>query len=237
MIAYPAIDLRGGRAVQLVGGNPADERIGLPDPLDTARAWVAAGFATLHVVDLDAALGDGDNRSLIAELIRGVDAHVQVGGGVRDDAAADALVEAGALRVIVGTRAIEDHAWLECLARRLPHRIVVAADVRQDAVLVRGWTRESGVAVSQFLARLEQLPLAGILVTDVAREGRMSGVDAPRFRTLVRTTPHALIAAGGIASIADLRALADAGVAGAVLGMALYTGGIDGVAAAREFGS
>lgn len=236
MIAYPAVDLRGGRAVQLVGGLPERERVSLPDPIDTARRWVEAGFGVLHVVDLDAALGTGDNRALIEELIRSVQVPVQVGGGVRDDDVAAALLAAGADRVIVGTRALEDAGWLACLARRHRGRVVVAADVRGDAVLTRGWTRSSEWCADDFLASLDALPLAAVLVTDVAREGSMSGIDGARFTRLARATTHALLAAGGIAGMEDLRTLERAGVAGAVLGMALYTGAIDGAAAAREFG-
>jgi phosphoribosylformimino-5-aminoimidazole carboxamide ribotide isomerase len=236
VIAYPAIDLRGGRAVQLVGGRPEQERVSWPDPLDTARHWVDAGFSALHVVDLDAALGTGDNRALIRELIHAVPVPVQVGGGVRDDETADALLAAGADRVIVGTRAIEDAAWLDGLARRQPDRVVVAADVRDDTVLTRGWTRSSQRVIDDFLASLRTLPLAGVLVTDVAREGRMAGIDGDLFARLAHTTAHALLAAGGIARMDDLRTLDRAGVAGAVLGMALYTRAIDGAAAAREFG-
>jgi phosphoribosylformimino-5-aminoimidazole carboxamide ribotide isomerase len=235
VIAYAAIDLRGGRTVQLVGGRPERERISLPDPLQVARRWVEAGFRALHVVDLDAALGRGDNRSIIADVLRSVDVPVQVGGGVRDDAAADALLGAGAQRVVVGTRAIGDRTWLAGLARARPGRVVVAADVREDTVLTHGWAEATDVRVDRFLNSLDDLPLAAILVTDVAREGQMTGIDAVRFAPLVAATAHPLIAAGGIAGIEDLRVLDEVGVAGAVLGMALYTGAIDGVLAAREF--
>ncbi|MGH7553105.1 MAG: HisA/HisF-related TIM barrel protein, partial [Longimicrobiales bacterium] len=207
MIAYAAIDLRGGRTVQLVGGRPDRERISLPDPVDVARRWVDEGFRALHVVDLDAAFGRGDNRSVISELLRSVDVPVQVGGGIRDEAAADALLGAGADRVVVGTRAIEDPAWLAALARARPGRVVVAADLREDTVLTRGWATATDVRVDRFLRSLDDLPLAAVLVTDVAREGQMTGIDAVRFAPLVAATSRPLIAAGGIAGIEDLRVL------------------------------
>jgi len=235
MIAYPAVDLRGGRVVQLVGGRPEDERVSLPDPVAVARRWVADGFRALHVVDLDAALGSGSNRDAIFAILEQVDVPVQVGGGVRDDESADTLLEAGAARVIVGTRAVEDHAWLETLAARWPGRIVVAADIRDGIVVTRGWTEGTGLEATNFLERLDPLPLGGILVTDVSREGRMQGADADRFAALAAATRHPLLASGGIRDIHDLHELARRGVAGAVLGMALYTGALDPRATATEF--
>ncbi len=241
MIAYPAIDLRGGRAVQLVGGRPGTERVSLPDPLAVAHRWKRAGFQRVHLVDLDAALGTGSNRAAIEEILQYGEMEAQVGGGIRDDEAAAALLEAGAARVIVGTRAVEEPDWLEALAARHPGRVLLAADVRgaalADEVVIRGWTAGAGVGIGKLLARLTALPLAGVLVTDVGREGSMLGIDALRFGALARATRHPLLAAGGIAAIGDLRALAGAGVAGAVLGMALYAGGVDAVDVAREFAS
>lgn len=235
MIALPAVDLKGGAVVQLVGGRPTDERVRLPDPVAVARQWVDAGFRALHVVDLDAALGTGSNRAAVEAILAAVDVPVQVGGGVRDDETADALLAAGAARVIAGTRAVEDAAWIAALAERHPGRVIVAADVRGRVVVTRGWTAGAGITVDALLRRLEPLPLAGLLVTDVSREGRMAGADAARFAALAAATRHPVIAAGGIAGMDDLRALAARGVAGAVLGMALYTGGVDAREAAREF--
>jgi phosphoribosylformimino-5-aminoimidazole carboxamide ribotide isomerase len=235
VIAYAALDLRGGRVVQLVGGRPDQERVSLPDPLAVARHWVAAGFTALHVIDLDAALSHGDNLAVIEEVIRAAGVPVQVGGGVRDETRADQLLDNGAERVIVGTRAIEEPEWLAEFTQARPRRIIVAVDVRDGAVLTRGWTEAATVRIRDVLAALDALPLAGILVTDVTREGRMTGVHAPAFAEVARATRHPLIAAGGIGALEDLRALEAAGAAGAVLGMALYTGAIDGGAAAREF--
>ena len=235
MIAYAAIDLKGGRVVQLVGGRPEDERVSLPDPVAVARQWTELGFRALHVVDLDAALGTGSNREAIREILAAVDAPVQVGGGVRDDDAARTLLEAGAARVVVGTRGVEDPDWLAALAERWPGRIVLAADIRDGRVVTRGWTETTALEATELLARIDPLPLAGVLVTDVSREGRMLGADADRFATLAAATRHPLIASGGIKNIDDLRALAARGVAGCVLGMALYTGAVDPRAIAREF--
>jgi phosphoribosylformimino-5-aminoimidazole carboxamide ribotide isomerase len=238
MIAYAAIDLRGGRVVQLVGGRPDAERVSLPDPAGVARRWVECGFAALHVVDLDAALGSGDNSAAIeAVLAAAGNVPVQVGGGVRTTARAESLLAAGAARVVVGTRAVQDRAWLERLADRWPGRIVVAADIRGDDVVISGWTAGAGVSADAFLAGLAELPLAANLVTDVSREGSMAGVDTDRFRQLVRQSTQPLLASGGVANAADLAALRSAGAAGAVLGMALYTGALDAPTTASEYGT
>jgi len=234
LIAYPAIDLRGGKAVQLVGGRPEAERISLPDPVEVAVRWIDAGFRALHVIDLDAALGTGNNRIAIDRILAAVSVPVQVGGGIRDDAAADSLIGAGAARVIVGTRAVEDEGWRRALAVRHPERVVVAADVRGDNIVTRGWTEETAVRADAFLQTLSHEPIAAVLVTDVGREGQMIGVDVAKFEMLVRASAHPVLAAGGIRDLNDLHALDAVGVAGAVLGMALYTGAIDAPPAAGQ---
>jgi phosphoribosylformimino-5-aminoimidazole carboxamide ribotide isomerase len=235
MTAYAAVDLRGGRVVQLVGGRPGSERVSLADPVAIACYWVELGFAALHVVDLDAALGAGSNLPDIEAILAAVSVPVQVGGGIRSTAAADRLLAAGAARVVVGTRALEEPGWLDTLSRGRPDRVTVAADVRNRRVVTRGWTQESELDPESFLASLDALPLAAVLVTDVDREGQMLGADIELFRRLARATRHPLLASGGIASIEDLTALEEAGAAGAVLGMALYTAKLDPVLATRVF--
>ncbi len=235
MIVWPAVDLQAGRVVQLVGGRPGTERVSLPDPVAVARGWIERGFRALHVIDLDAALGTGSNRAAIEAILGAVDVPVQVGGGIRDEALADAYLAAGAARVIAGTRAVRDRAWLEALADRHPERIVVAADTRDREVLVRGWTEAAGLALLDFVRGLAGLPLAAILVTDVGREGRLAGADTALVGDVVAAASQPILAAGGIATVADHRRLADAGVAGAVLGMSNYAGDMDATAVAREF--
>lgn len=233
---YAAIDVRRGRVVQLVGGDPDAERVSLPDPGAVARGWVDSGFAALHLIDLDAALGVGGNDGAVAEVLAAANGvPVQVGGGVRTTERAEALLEAGAAAVVVGTRAVQEPGWLEEITARWPHRIVVAADVRDEEVVVRGWTAGAGMTPDVLLARLADLPLAAVLVTDVAREGSMGGADVVRFRRLAAASVHPLLASGGIAGAADLATLSTTGVAGAVVGMALYTGALDPTATAREY--
>lgn len=238
MIAYAAIDVRGGRVVQLVGGRPDTERVSLPDPAAVAADWIGCGFAALHVVDLDAALGAGANDDAVTAVLDAGTAGgvpVQVGGGVRTTARTAALLEAGAARVVVGTRAVEEPAWLEELAELAPDRIVLAADVRAGQVVVRGWTADAGITADRLLQRVADLPLAGVLVTDVSREGRMEGIDIAAFQRLVAGCTHPLLASGGVAGADDLDELDRAGAAGVVLGMALYTGALDARTVARKY--
>ena len=222
--------------MQWVGGLPETERVSLPDPAAVAERWWRAGFGTLHVVDLDAALGRGHNRALVRELIARTEAVTQFGGGVRDRAGIAGALAAGTDRVIVGTRAVEDWAWLARAAAEFPNRVVVAADTRGGKVLRRGWTRASDTSVEDFLSTLDDLPLAGVLCTDVAREGRVRGGDPERARAVIEASPHPVWMSGGISSLEELRRLGRAGAAGAVLGMALYDGTLPMEALAAEFG-
>ena len=235
--AIPAVDLRGGRCVQLVGGRPEDERVSLPDPLAVARRWWDTGFGTLHLVDLDAALASGDNLDVLRDLLQATPAVTQVGGGIRDDARADALVDAGADRIIVGTRALDDPEWLAALARRHPHRVVVAADTRDGLVLRKGWTESSGLPVAEYLSRLADLPLAGVLVTDVGQEGRLEGIQRDSVAATLDASPLPVWISGGVTTNDELAFLAEHGAAGAVLGMALYTETLDPDTVAGRWGA
>lgn len=236
MIAIPAVDLKGGRCVQLVGGRPEHERVSLPDPLAVARRWWDTGFSALHVVDLDAALGSGDNAAVVAALATVTPALTQAGGGVRDDERADALLAAGIDRVVVGTRAVDDPDWLQALAGRHPGRIVVAADTRDAYVVRKGWTERAGLTIGDFLERLEGLPLAAVLTTDVGVEGRMQGMNRTDLARTLRWSRLPVIASGGVTTEDDLAWLEDHGAAGAVLGMALYTGTLDAERVAARWG-
>lgn len=236
MIAIPAIDLREGACVQLVGGDFDQERVRLPDPVAVAAGWRDLGFAKLHVVDLDAATERGDNRAAIDALIALPRVSVQVGGGLATTERVTELLDRGASVAVVGTRAVRDPAWLEGLAAMHPGRIVVAADVRGREVVVRGWTAGAGLDVRDLLARIRGLPLAGVLATAVHVEGRLEGPDLDLVQSIRAATDLPLVASGGIRGVDDLRDLDRAGAAGAVIGMALYTGTLDPRAVAEEFG-
>ena len=237
MIAIPAIDLRAGACVQLVGGDYQAERVRLEDPLAVARDWIETGFTRLHVVDLDAATGRGSNADLIRDLLREASVPVQVGGGVRDEQRIEELLEAGAHAVIVGTRAIEDESWREEMAHRFPGRLIVAADVRERLVVTKGWADTTQRWVTDVVHELSVLPLAGVLVTAVHREGQLQGTDLPLMEDVAEASAWPVYASGGVTTLDDMHALAHRGLAGAVLGMALYTGVLDARHLAQEFGA
>lgn len=236
MIAIPAVDLRGGHCVQLVGGDYADERVRLEDPYAVAHDWARQGFTRLHVVDLDAATGRGDNAAIIRDILRDSAVPVQVGGGVREESRIERLLEDGATWVVVGTRAIEDEFWRREMAERFPGRLIVAADVRDRRVVTRGWAETSSLDVIDFVEDLASLPLAGVLVTAVHKEGRMEGTDLPLMEDVADASAWPVFASGGVSSLEDMRGLEHRGLAGAVLGMALYTGVLDARRLIEEFG-
>jgi phosphoribosylformimino-5-aminoimidazole carboxamide ribotide isomerase len=237
MLAIPAIDLRDRHCVQLVGGDYNAESIRLDDPVAVARRWAAAGFSRLHVVDLDAATGRGDNRDLVRDLLRDAPLPIQVGGGVRALEAMSSLFDDGADQVIVGTRGIEDPEWLGEQATLFPGRIILAADVRDKQIVSKGWSTRTKLRLADLLSELEGVPLAGLLVTAVHKEGKMQGTDLPLIEEAVRLSAWPVIASGGVGSVQDLRSLEDRDVAAVVLGMALYTGAIDPTVVAEEFSS
>ncbi|MFQ5536978.1 MAG: HisA/HisF-related TIM barrel protein [Gemmatimonadota bacterium] len=236
MRVVPAVDLREGRCVQLVGGRPEVEPVSLPDPVAAARGWWERGFASLHIVDLDAALGTGGNTELIRHILAATPAEAQVGGGVRDDARAAALLAAGARRIIVGTRALDDPDWLPSLAERFPGRVLLALDTRDGKVLRRGWTEASTLTFPQAVARLGDTPLAGILATDVGREGRLAGLDRKAVAATLDASPFPTWISGGVTRLQDLEWLEERGAHAAVLGMTLYTETIDIDEVARRWG-
>lgn len=235
MIAIPAIDIRDGACVQLVGGSYADERVRLADPLAVARRWSDAGFRHLHVVDLDAATGCGSNASVVEQLLARRIATVQVGGGVRSDERLDDLFQRGATRVLVGTRALQEPAWLERVTRRWPGAIIAALDVRNGRPATHGWARTESDSPAVVLRRLCELPLAAVLVTAVDVEGQMRGPDLDLIETILDVATVPIIAAGGVATTDDLRALSERGVQAAIIGMALYAGTLDPAQVAAEF--
>lgn len=223
----PAVDLREGKCVQLVGGDYNAERIRLPDPLAVARDWQRKGAPWLHVVDLDRATGRGSNLQIVKRILEEAEVPVSVGGGIRHTEDIDELLNAGAARVVVGTRAVTDRPWLEHCAARYGKRLAVAVDARGDEVVIKGWSEGSGRKLLEFAREIDGLGLGAILYTDVGREGQMTGANVDGVRHLAHHLTTPVIASGGIASHADLVHLRDAGALGAVLGMSLYTGAID----------
>jgi phosphoribosylformimino-5-aminoimidazole carboxamide ribotide isomerase len=236
MQVIPAIDLRDGACVQLVGGSYADERLRIADPLAVAENWQELGFGRLHLVDLDAATGRGSNRETVRAILdaRGP-TQVQCGGGVRNLDAITELFDAGASEVVLGTRAIEDRPWLDDVVLRYPNRIIVAADTRGRQLVTRGWSETNELTIVDFVEELGSLPLAAILVTAVDKEGRMEGPDLVLMEEIILRSTAPLQASGGVRSIDDLHALDELGVSAAIVGMALYTGAMDTQTIIEEF--
>lgn len=227
MMVLPAVDILGGKVVQLVGGVPGTEKVTLPDPVEVAVRWRDLGAPGLHLIDLDAALGRGSNLRYVEEIIQALDIPVQVGGGVRSSGLVDHLLNLGAAAVIVGTRAIMDPRWLEETARSHPGKIILAMDVREGKVQIKGWREPVMRTVDQILGEIEGVPLAGVLHTDVDVEGREEGISVGRIADFVRRCPHPVIVSGGVSDMSDIRALSSLNIKAVVVGSALYSGRLD----------
>jgi phosphoribosylformimino-5-aminoimidazole carboxamide ribotide isomerase len=217
---YPAIDVRGGRCVRLVQGDFDRETVYGADPVEVARSYEAAGAPWIHVVDLDAARRQGTNRPLVEAVAAAVSVPVQAGGGVRDGS----LLEAGAARVVVGSAALEDPGLVDRLAAEHPGGVAVGLDHLGGELQWRGWEEPSGQPVEALVERFENAGVAAFIVTDISRDGMLSGPDIEGLAALAARTAVPVIASGGVASLDDLRALAKSGVAGAIVGKALYEG-------------
>jgi phosphoribosylformimino-5-aminoimidazole carboxamide ribotide isomerase len=235
VIAIPALDLRDGACVQLVGGDYSQERVRLNDPLQALRTWEQCGFTRAHIVDLDAATEQGSNAATVASMLGATKLELQVGGGLRTEDSIRSVLAAGARYAVLGTRAIEDPQWLVEIASACPNAIIVAADVRGGHIVTRGWKRALPRDVVDLLTALNELPLAGVLVTAVHVEGQLRGPDLALAERVTSTSRWPVLMAGGIASLRDLTDLAERGVAGAIIGMALYTGALEPRAVAQEF--
>lgn len=233
MDLYPAIDVRGGRTVRLVQGDFGREVGYATDPVAVAIAFAEAGAPWIHVVDLDAArTGEPANREVVAGIARAAGranrgTRVQAGGGVRSEAAAEALFDCGVHRVVIGTAALEEPALVRRLAARRP--VAVGVDARGGDVAVHGWTAPSGESVATVLARFEDAGVAAVVVTEIGRDGTMAGPDLEGLAECLAATSIDIVASGGVGTLDDLRALAglrvgDRSLAGAIVGRALHEG-------------
>ena len=230
MELYPAIDLLGGRCVRLYQGDYDAVTAYGDDPVAQARGFAAEGADWVHMVDLDAArTGEPSNRPLIEAVAASVDVPVQVGGGVRDDAAAEALLGAGVRRVVVGTAALHDPDWVARLAGRYLGRVAVGLDARGHELAARGWTEASGLQLLDVARRFDDAGVAALVVTEIGRDGTLAGPALDQLAAVLEVTSLDVIASGGVGSLADvekLRAVEVGGrrLAGAIVGRALYEG-------------
>jgi phosphoribosyl isomerase A len=221
----PAVDVKDGRAVRLVQGELAQESI-YGAPLDVALEFQAAGTEWLHLVDLDAAFGRGENSALLAEVVGKLDIKVELSGGIRDDESLRRALATGCRRVNLGTAALEDPEWTARVIAEHGDRIAVGLDVRGHTLAARGWTKEGG-DLFETLARLDRDGCARYVVTDVAKDGTLGGPNLELLQSVCAATSKPVIASGGISSLADIAALAalvGTGVEGAIVGKALYAG-------------
>ena len=223
LVLLPAVDVADGQAVRLVQGEAGSEtRYG--DPLAAALAWQEAGAQWVHLVDLDAAFGRGSNRELLAEVVGKLDVQVEMSGGIRDDASLRAALSTGCARVNIGTAALESPTWVRQAIAEFGDRIAVGLDVRGTTLSARGWTKDGG-ELFDVLARLDADGCARYVVTDVRRDGTLTGPNLGLLRDVCTATDKPVIASGGVSSLNDLRALAELvplGVEGAIVGKALY---------------
>jgi phosphoribosylformimino-5-aminoimidazole carboxamide ribotide isomerase len=222
MNVLPAIDLLKGNVVTLVGGVLGSQTVDLPEPLAVYQRWIREGADWVHVVDLDAAFGKGDHRLVVESILEDHQAKVQVGGGVRSLEKLKWLIDQGADRVIVGTKGIEDPAWLADVAQQFPDRILLAVDAKDGKIVTRGWTRSTGKDVVEVVRKMSALPLAGFLFTSVGVEGKLQGLDYDAVVQVFHASPLPLVVAGGVTTYDDLKFCKGLGVDGVVLGAALY---------------
>jgi 1-(5-phosphoribosyl)-5-[(5-phosphoribosylamino)methylideneamino] imidazole-4-carboxamide isomerase/N-(5'phosphoribosyl)anthranilate isomerase len=221
----PAVDVAGGQAVRLVQGAAGTET-GYGDPMDAALAWQRAGARWVHLVDLDAAFGRGSNAGLIGSVVRRLGIAVELSGGIRDDDSLAAALATGCERVNIGTAALERPDWVRSVIEAHGERIAVGLDVRGTRLAARGWTSEGGELLD-VLARLEAGGCPRYVITDVTRDGTLTGCNLDLLRQVCALTRRPVIASGGVSSLADLQAiasLAPLGVEGAIVGKALYAG-------------
>ena len=235
LIVFPAIDLKGGKAVRLAEGDMARATIYRDDPSEQAADFAAAGAGYLHVVDLDGAFaGESVNGAVVAQILQRFPGHVQLGGGIRDRAAIERWFALGVSRLVLGTAALEDPDLVREAARDWPGGIVVAVDAKDGMVATRGWADVSDVQVVDMARRFEDAGVAALLFTDVGRDGMLKGCNVEATVDLARAVDIPVIASGGVKGIADIHILAlhaKDGIEGVITGRALYDGRLDLAAA------
>lgn len=247
MIFFPAIDLKEGRCVRLEKGDMARATVYGDDPADQARRFEDAGCAWIHVVDLDGAVGGGSpNADAVGAILDATGLRVQLGGGIRDRAAADGWIARGAARIVLGTLPVRDPALAGEICRAHGGRVAFAADASGGRLRVEGWVEETGESVDAFARSAGELGAAALIRTDIDADGMLGGVDADAVAAFARASPVPVVASGGVAGPGDLGALADRdararaegapGIEGVIVGRAVYEGRVDPAEAVRLLG-
>ena len=231
MIIYPAIDIRGGRCVRLTEGRFDAETVFADDPAQMALKWAGLGAEFLHLVDLDGALaGEGKNVPVIERILKSVNIPVQLGGGIRNLATIEKLLDLGVTRLILGSAAVKNPELVQEACKKYPGHIAVGIDAKNGEVAIEGWGKGSGVAAAELAKKMASFGVETIIYTDISRDGMLSGVNVEATAALARACGVPIIASGGVASIEDIRrvkAVESDGVQGCIIGKAIYTGAVD----------
>lgn len=232
MIIFPAVDIQNGQGVRLKRGVREDVTVYARDPLELARRWQADGATWLHVIDLDGAFsGQSRNRQIVAEIVRDTGLDIQIGGGIRSLETAAWYLETGAARLIIGTVALEEPELLREMCREFPGRIGVSLDGRNGRLKTRGWVRDAGATLEETAPKLEDAGAAFIIYTDIERDGERSGVNRSALSTLLGLTSLPVLAAGGVATLADIQSLhklrKSGNLAGVISGRAICEGSLN----------
>ena len=231
MIIYPAIDIRGGRCVRLTEGRFDAETVFADDPAQMALKWAGLGAEFLHLVDLDGALaGEGKNVPVIERILKSVNIPVHLGGGIRNLATIEKLLDLGVTRLILGSAAVKNPELVQEACKKYPGHIAVGIDAKNGEVAIEGWGQGSGVAATELAKKMASFGVETIIYTDISRDGMLSGVNVESTAALARACGVPIIASGGVASIEDIRrvkAVESDGVQGCIIGKAIYTGAVD----------
>ncbi|MDI6702264.1 1-(5-phosphoribosyl)-5-[(5-phosphoribosylamino)methylideneamino]imidazole-4-carboxamide isomerase [Methanothermobacter wolfeii] len=228
MLIIPAVDIKNRKCVQLVQGKPGTEQVVIDDPASVAEKWESLGAETIHVVDLDGALGSDKNTDILEEIVGRVSVPLQVGGGIRDSDYAGKLLEMGFERIIIGTMAIEKPGTVKELAEEYgSEHIMVSLDSRDSRVVIKGWTEKVPFTPVELAGRLQEEGAGSILFTNVDFEGLLKGFDVKPVLELVESIEIPVVYSGGVSSIKDIELLSGTGVAGVVIGSAIYRKKID----------
>lgn len=225
MEIWPAIDIRGGKCVRLCQGDYGREIVFDTDPIAVARHWVSLGAKRLHIVDLDGAkLGNPVNLDIVREIFRESGVPCQFGGGVREEDTIGRLLDAGAARVVIGTRAVKAPDWFREMCRKFPHRIVLGLDTRGGQAATDGWLETSQRSAAEIVAEFADLPIAAVVFTDISADGMLTGVSIEALVDFQKSSTFPVIASGGVTTLGDVLALKAIRVAGCIVGRALYEG-------------
>ena len=228
MYLYPAIDLVGGKAVRLYKGDYAQMTVYSDDPVSVAKEFQKAGATRMHLVDLEAAKsGVPENAATVRAIAEGTDLFLEVGGGIRTMQTLEHYLSLGVDRAIIGTAAVTDPQFLKAAVEKYGEKIAVGVDLKDGFVAIKGWTETSALAAEEFFAKMEAVGVKTVICTDISRDGAMQGTNRALYKALSQQFSIDLIASGGVSSLADIQALKEMGLHGAIVGKAYYTGAID----------